>query len=222
GKGHGVFFHYVIEGFKGKAKNRSGSVSWNSLVDYVTEMVSDEAPKLLGEAARQPPHEIRNMLGKSPVLANPGFAKPAEVPIAACRKIGGAYGRFVPYVNGWLMFKYEQKEEGLPGFRFIRCSDQTLARLPKIGVPFGLILTFTQVTDEGMKHLADCKQLRILWVASTAITDKGLQHLGKCQDLQSLSLDRTKVSDEGLKHLGRIKHLHYLALSGCKGVSDKK
>src|SRR5262249_14559376 len=40
----------------------------NSLVDYVTEMVSDEAPKLLGEDAQQTPHLIANLLGKSPVL----------------------------------------------------------------------------------------------------------------------------------------------------------
>src|SRR5262249_26252440 len=74
GKGHGVFLHYVIEGLKGKARNRANAVTWGSLVEYVTEQVSDEAPKLLGKEAQQTPHLIANLLGKSPVLVRPSSA----------------------------------------------------------------------------------------------------------------------------------------------------
>ena len=42
GKGHGVFFYHVLQGLKGKAKNRKGEVTWSGLADYVTEKVSDE------------------------------------------------------------------------------------------------------------------------------------------------------------------------------------
>jgi TPR repeat protein len=68
GKGHGVFFHHVIRGLKGEARNRRGEVTWSSLSDYVTDKVSDEVPKLIGGGARQTPHEIKNLTGKSPVL----------------------------------------------------------------------------------------------------------------------------------------------------------
>jgi formylglycine-generating enzyme required for sulfatase activity len=68
GKGHGVFFYHVIEGLRGKAENTRGEVTWNSLVDHVTEAVSDEVPKLIGGGARQTPELKVNLLGKPPVL----------------------------------------------------------------------------------------------------------------------------------------------------------
>jgi formylglycine-generating enzyme required for sulfatase activity len=70
-KGHGVFFHYVIEGMKEKARNRKGQVTWNDLVEYVTAKVEDEVPVLIGGAAKQTPHEIRSFAGRSPVLLPP-------------------------------------------------------------------------------------------------------------------------------------------------------
>lgn len=66
--GHGVYFHFVIEGLKGKAKNDRGEITWSRLSDYVIEQVSESVPKLVGNGARQTPHEIRNLEGKSPVL----------------------------------------------------------------------------------------------------------------------------------------------------------
>jgi formylglycine-generating enzyme required for sulfatase activity len=68
GGGHGVFFHYVIEGLKGQAKNARGVVTWGGLVEYVTEQVSDEVPKVIGGGARQTPQLVANLKGKSPVL----------------------------------------------------------------------------------------------------------------------------------------------------------
>jgi TPR repeat protein len=69
--GHGVFFHHVIEGLKGEAKNRKGLVTWDALAEYVKDKVSDEVPVLIGGGARQTPQEIKNLTGKSPVLVNP-------------------------------------------------------------------------------------------------------------------------------------------------------
>jgi formylglycine-generating enzyme required for sulfatase activity len=71
GRGHGVFFHHVIEGLKGEAKNRRGEVTWGGLAEHVTEKVSDEVPKLIGGGARQTPEEIKKLVGKSPVLLGP-------------------------------------------------------------------------------------------------------------------------------------------------------
>jgi hypothetical protein len=59
GKGHGVFFHYVVDGLKGKAKNNKGEVTWSSLADYVIDRVSDDVPTLIGGGARQTPEDIR-------------------------------------------------------------------------------------------------------------------------------------------------------------------
>jgi hypothetical protein len=68
GRGHGVFFHHVLEGLRGKATNRKGEVTWGGLAEYVTEAVSDDVPRLIGGGARQTPELKVNLTGKSPVL----------------------------------------------------------------------------------------------------------------------------------------------------------
>jgi uncharacterized caspase-like protein len=68
GTGHGIFFHHVIQGLRGGAKNERGEVTWSRLTDYVTERVSEDVPRLVGQGAKQTPHEIKNLTGLSPVL----------------------------------------------------------------------------------------------------------------------------------------------------------
>jgi formylglycine-generating enzyme required for sulfatase activity len=69
GDGHGVFFYYVIQGLKGKAKNDEGGVTWDSLTDYVKRQVSRQVPELIGGGARQSPASMGNLEGESPALA---------------------------------------------------------------------------------------------------------------------------------------------------------
>jgi sulfatase modifying factor 1 len=69
GGGHGVFFHFVLEGLRGEAKNARGDVTWGRLVEFVSERVSDEAPRILSnESIQQTPNVIANLPGRSPVL----------------------------------------------------------------------------------------------------------------------------------------------------------
>jgi tetratricopeptide (TPR) repeat protein len=78
GGGHGVFFHFVLEGLKGEAKNRKGAVTWGTLVEYVREQVSDEVPRVIGAGARQTPHLMADERGKSPVLLQAAGATALE------------------------------------------------------------------------------------------------------------------------------------------------
>ena len=41
---------------------------WSSLADYVTEKVKQEVPHLIGGGAEQTPHEVKNLVGGSPLL----------------------------------------------------------------------------------------------------------------------------------------------------------
>lgn len=66
--GHGIFFHYVLQGLKGEAANRRGEVTWSRLAEYVTDKVSDDAPTLVGNGASQTPQRLMYAAGKSPVL----------------------------------------------------------------------------------------------------------------------------------------------------------
>jgi hypothetical protein len=71
GDGHGVFFHYVIQGLKGDAKNGEGTVTWDSLSDYVKRQVSRQVPELIGGGASQSPASMGNLEGESPTLTRP-------------------------------------------------------------------------------------------------------------------------------------------------------
>jgi formylglycine-generating enzyme required for sulfatase activity len=68
GKGHGIFFFHVIDGLRGKARNKRGEVTWSSLADHVIDKVSDDVPRLIGGGARQTPEQKLSLTGRSPVL----------------------------------------------------------------------------------------------------------------------------------------------------------
>jgi hypothetical protein len=66
--GHGVFFHFVLEGLKGAAKNDEDEVTWDRLAEFVKRQVSRRTPALVGGGARQTPQLMANLVGESPVL----------------------------------------------------------------------------------------------------------------------------------------------------------
>jgi hypothetical protein len=65
---HGVFFHFVLEGLRGKTRTSLGEVTWLSLVAHVIPRVVQEVPRLIGGGARQTPQLVINQDGLSPVL----------------------------------------------------------------------------------------------------------------------------------------------------------
>src|SRR5262249_29391588 len=69
---HGVFFHYVLRGLRGEARNRRGAVTWDSLAEYVKDEVSHGVEGLVGGGARQTPQEVRNHSGVPIVLVPTG------------------------------------------------------------------------------------------------------------------------------------------------------
>jgi uncharacterized caspase-like protein len=82
GGGHGVFFHFVLEGLRGAAKNEEGEVTWGQLSEFVARKVRRTVPELIGGGARQTPNEVKNLEGESPVMvvvsASP--SKPIDPP----------------------------------------------------------------------------------------------------------------------------------------------
>jgi hypothetical protein len=54
------------------------------------------------------------------------------------------------------------------------------------------------VTDRGLAHFKDCKNLTGLSVIGTQVGDAGLVHFQDCKALTNLYLAGTKVSDAGL------------------------
>ena len=62
-------------------------------------------------------------------------------------------------------------------------------------------LSKTQITDTGLRVVADFVHLVHLDVSGTRITDSGLEHLKGLAQLQTLDIVDTQVTDEGVKKL---------------------
>ena len=65
--GHGVFFHYVIEGLKGEAANKKGEVTLQRLAAYVADEVPDAAREV-SDSARQRPQQVGDLSGGLPLV----------------------------------------------------------------------------------------------------------------------------------------------------------
>lgn len=68
GSGHGVFFHYVMKGLRGQAKDSDGEVTFAALAGFVQKNVARRVPGLIGGGAKQSPNLKADLSGESPVL----------------------------------------------------------------------------------------------------------------------------------------------------------
>lgn len=60
-----------------------------------------------------------------------------------------------------------------------------------------------EITDAGLAHLEDKKEMRELILNSTGITDAGLEHLRAMTHLQVLSVWNTGITDAGVQELAK-------------------
>ncbi|MBC7821720.1 MAG: leucine-rich repeat protein, partial [Planctomycetaceae bacterium] len=75
------------------------------------------------------------------------------------------------------------------------------------------------VSDAGLAHFKECKNLTSLFLERTKVTDAGMAHFKNCKNLTGLNLNNTKVSDAGLVHFKNCTNLAGLDLSSTQ-VSD--
>ena len=76
------------------------------------------------------------------------------------------------------------------------------------------------ITDAGLAHLGQLKNIRKLDLRGTRITDAGLEHLSGLTELLELVLAKTETTDAGLAHFHGMKYLRVLDLRGTR-VSDR-
>jgi Leucine-rich repeat (LRR) protein len=77
-----------------------------------------------------------------------------------------------------------------------------------------------QVTDAGLAHFKDCKNLADLRLDGTRVTDTGLAYFKDCENLTELYLRDTQVSDGSLKHLEGLPNLRKLDLTGTQVTTE--
>jgi hypothetical protein len=76
-----------------------------------------------------------------------------------------------------------------------------------------LCLSHTSVTDDGLRALEDCDQLRWLDLSYTLVSDAGLAYLAQATQLRQLDLERTRISDAAMNTISRFHQLEELDLS---------
>ena len=87
--------------------------------------------------------------------------------------------------------------------------DLTEADLEEItGLGFG----GSEITDIGLKEVAECKNLTRLVLKFTNITDEGLKEVAKLKNLTRLDLINTRITDAGLKEIAKLEKLTELSL----------
>lgn len=78
-------------------------------------------------------------------------------------------------------------------------------------------------TDEGLRHLAGCENLRTLSIGANGdgITGTGFEALAQCKKLESLTIVfLTSVQGQNLRHLAGLPALSHLSMNACKEVTD--
>jgi hypothetical protein len=80
----------------------------------------------------------------------------------------------------------------------------------------GLSLSFTQITDVGLKEVAKLQELSLLHLSGTQITDAGLKHVANLKKLKILELWHCRITDAALEDLSKLKQLEILSLQNTK------
>ncbi len=83
-----------------------------------------------------------------------------------------------------------------------------------------LFLDGTAVTDRGMEHFEDMKELRALGLGSTAVTDVGLRHLAQLTRLEALFLGGTGIPDRDVAWYARFCKRQDLTTPVASKVTD--
>jgi hypothetical protein len=101
-------------------------------------------------------------------------------------------------------------------------TDKNLAHVGRMtGLEELIIFPGLGLTDAGVAHLAELKNLRVLILTDSEMTDASLRHIGSLTQLQELSLEGKGFSDEGLAQLRGLTRLKSLRLDAKQqGITE--
>jgi hypothetical protein len=105
-----------------------------------------------------------------------------------------------------------QKSDSIDARPYPSLADRDLAVLQGLTHLKNLNLDNTEVTDEGMKDVAQAANLVSLSLTNTQVSDAGLAHLRPLTNLDDLRLDKLPITDAGLAHVGDFSRLRKLSL----------
>jgi hypothetical protein len=97
----------------------------------------------------------------------------------AWKDAGATVGWMKQEESGNLTFLEKPEAGAIPAFRFEKWKDGVVAKLPAPGAAFGLDLAKTELTDSGLKELANLKHLTLACLCETKATDAAVEALRK-------------------------------------------
>jgi Leucine-rich repeat (LRR) protein len=111
----------------------------------------------------------------------------------------------------------ETWESGMRPSATRKLSAEALVHLGMLQQLHSLNLARTQITDEGLRHLANMTHLKRLdlsegWSDDEAVTVRGMSALVRLDQLEWLNLAGTAVNDEGIKQLSVLRKLRALGV----------
>lgn len=182
---------------------------------------------------------LRMLMGQGAVASDAGWAA-----LSKSKTLEYIWGRDCPnFGNGG--FSSLAQAPALRGMA-ISCrnvDDSALSALPQFPSLTGLMPM--DVSDDGFRHVGNCKNLENLWcmycrdtgdeatehisrlsklrtyyAGSTQITDRSLDLLSKMSSLEEIELyDCKKITNVGLALLARMPNLRVITVDGCPKVS---
>jgi hypothetical protein len=99
-------------------------------------------------------------------------------------------------------------------------TDVGVRHMAQISALIQLDLENTKITDEGSASLEGLSHLRSLSLANTKITDAGVSHLRRLSDLYKLNLDGDKITDACIPFLAGLPQLSYVHVKGTEITED--
>ncbi|MFO0824692.1 MAG: hypothetical protein U0792_16505 [Gemmataceae bacterium] len=97
----------------------------------------------------------------------------------AWKEAGATVGWMKQEESGNLTFLEKPEVGAIPAFRFEKWKDGVVAKLPAPEGRFGLDLAKTEITDTGLKELANLKHLALACLCETKATDDAVEALRK-------------------------------------------
>jgi hypothetical protein len=106
-------------------------------------------------------------------------------------------------------------------FDATRCTDRGLVALKELPHLRKLILGKSEMNALRVSAIAQCKELRTLYLAGSGLSDADLAGLKKLALLESLDVsDNPQITDKGMVHLAALGRLRALYLAKT-GITDK-